>query len=1143
MGFSSTYPFIMSSKPINSGISALLTLWALTAFPAAWAADFDREAKLRIANFEFEPDFEISLFADESQLKNPTAICFDDQGRMYAAEIDRWRAGVEDIRHHTNMLVDDLSIVSSVDRIAMYEKFAEAGYIPMSYWTEEADRIRLVEDRDGDGRADHSSVFADGFDDALDGPGIGLVYGEGALYYTNIPHLWMLRDEDGDGQAEVRESLQEGFGPRMSISGHDLHGLIWGPDGRLYWSVGDRGYTLQTSDGRLLSEATEGAVFRCEPDGSELEVVYYGLRNPQELAFDQYGNLFTCDNDADAWDTGRLVYIIDGGEAGWDAGHQTLLNFRDTLGLRTPKYKDPKDGKVRAINPWLVEGLCETRHEGQPAWILPPIEAVSWGPSGLVYNYGATAFPDRYAEYFFVCNFGGARGDLEAFTVSSSGAGFEIGEWTKAWMVGLGNTDAEFGPDGRLYISCFNNNGWVKQDIGNVYTMYSPEKLNSPLVRDTKTLLTTSFDDESHADLAKLLGHPDMRVRLKAQFALAKRGAGALDVFQNAVASQDNLLSRLHGIWGLGQLLRQHGVAAAEGRLIALIGDPDAEVRAQAIKTLGESGARGAGEAALALIQDPADRVKAFAAIAAGRLGVTDAVEPLVDLAEKNADRDAFLRHSAVISLHRLEAHEAMAALNEHENPAVRRVALLTLRRAKDPRLASFVDDRDPLVRWEAVRAIHDLDITEALEVVAVELEKVTEWPQASDHRGVLNGLRLINANFRLGTSEAAERLIRFAGGTSAPAILRADALHALEEWAEPNPIDAVVGKARPLEAEGRASLKPIVEAHIGSVLASAGSESSVLVAAMRLAAKHGVEVAPEQLIAWLRDPAMALEVRLEAMTELRDRAIPSLAQELAGLVTDPASGVRSASIRTLMELDRERGIPALLKLFANDDLVDKQNALELMKGLDDPRVAQTLSASLDRAKAGSFPKGALLELFEALQGEASTESSITAFRASSDVPETVREFIECLEGGDVARGEELFANHPAGQCNKCHMVGSSGGIAGPDLSEVGARLKSVGLLESLVAPSAKVVPGYGLTMLTKKDGSSLGGNLLEENEDSVVLRAGPDADPVTIPRAEIANMNPPLSAMPPMGMLMKKRGLRDLVAYLAAQKTKSGGH
>ncbi len=143
------------------------------------------------------------------------------------------------------------------------------------------------------------------------------------MWYTCIPNLWLLQDSKGTGHADLKKVLQTGYGVHISFIGHDLHGLKFGPDGKLYFSIGDRGLHVETA-GQVISNPDSGAVLRCDPDGSQLEIVASGLRNPQELAFDKFGDLFTGDNNADGGDAARWVQIVEGGDSGWRIGYQYM---------------------------------------------------------------------------------------------------------------------------------------------------------------------------------------------------------------------------------------------------------------------------------------------------------------------------------------------------------------------------------------------------------------------------------------------------------------------------------------------------------------------------------------------------------------------------------------------------------------------------------------------------------------------------------------------------------------------------------------------------------------------------------------------------------------------------------------------------
>ncbi len=285
-------------------------------------------------------------------------------------------------------LHQDLQLESVEEREAMFRRFKGAD---IGQWEAHHDRIRLLRDSDGDGTYDQDTVFADGFNHLMDGTGAGVLEYNGHVYYTCIPKLWMLTDSNDDGVAEEKSALHHGYGVRVAFRGHDLHGLTMGPDGRLYFSLGDRGYNVITKEGRRLKRPDTGAVFRCDLDGSNLEVFAYGVRNPQELAFDDAGNLFTGDNNSDGGDKARWVYVVQDSDTGWRMYYQ---------------YQDDR-GPWNREHIWYPYRADAETTEVQPANILPPILNLADGPSGLTY-YPGTGLPDRYAGHFFLADFRGS---------------------------------------------------------------------------------------------------------------------------------------------------------------------------------------------------------------------------------------------------------------------------------------------------------------------------------------------------------------------------------------------------------------------------------------------------------------------------------------------------------------------------------------------------------------------------------------------------------------------------------------------------------------------------------------------------------------------------------------------------------------
>ena len=159
--------------------------------PIAKASD---EGQKAIRSFRVPAGLKVELFAAEPLLANPVAFCIDEKGVAYVAETFRHSDGVTDTRNHMDWLDDDMACRTVADRVAMYKKYLGSKFESFNVQHE---RVRRVVDRDGDGRADASTVFADGFNDPASGIGAGVLARKGDVYYTCIPGLWKLRDTRG----------------------------------------------------------------------------------------------------------------------------------------------------------------------------------------------------------------------------------------------------------------------------------------------------------------------------------------------------------------------------------------------------------------------------------------------------------------------------------------------------------------------------------------------------------------------------------------------------------------------------------------------------------------------------------------------------------------------------------------------------------------------------------------------------------------------------------------------------------------------------------------------------------------------------------------------------------------------------------
>ena len=542
----------------------LLALLTLTTLASAQEPEGNMSAKAAST----ADALSASVFGKAGMTGSSVGITLDDQGRAYVTNTNRRNNGEIDIRKNKTWLLDSLALTSPEDRQALIKKRMPDTWQDLAKFKEQ---IIRVTDTDGDGVGDNRAVVYEGFNELGNGLAGGLLWHDGALYVTCMPSLYKLTDKDKDGIFETKHELVRGIGYHIGYGGHDMHGPTLGMDGRIYWSTGDKGISVMLKDGRHIYYPGQGGVFRIEPDGSGFEVFAHGLRNPQELAFDEYGNLFTVDNDGDFGDKERLHYVMEGSDSGWRAHYQyrSDRSWSDTMGY----------------NPWLADNLWNAPEPSkyQPAYLTPSLANFSVGPIGLEYNPG-TALSAQWQRTFFLAE---SSKDIQAFKVETQGAGFKMLE-PKAVVTGPFITGLFFGPDGALYGADWGNNEWVPHMNGGILKLDDKEAIKDSVRSEVQKLIKEGMAKRKPAELAELLGHADQRIRLKAQFELVKRkDAASLTKIAN---EGQPLLARVHAIWGVGQLGRKDSNAMAA--IASLLEDKAPEVRAAAISALGGSSNR-----------------------------------------------------------------------------------------------------------------------------------------------------------------------------------------------------------------------------------------------------------------------------------------------------------------------------------------------------------------------------------------------------------------------------------------------------------------------------------------------------------------------------------------------------------------------
>ena len=1112
-------------QPIKQFVkSNLLVFHAIVFFkmlPFLVAAEHSNDADLiksMLSPLEIPKDYRISLFASEPHALNPIAISVDEGGRVYLAETDRYRDAVFDVvTQKPEWLSEDLSFRSVQDRTEFLKREFRDNLTPL---TRGLERVRLLEDQNGDGIAETFQVLAEGFNSIPAGPAAGILAHRGRVWFQCVPTLWRIDWDPKSHDVHSMRALHQGFGVHVGVSGHDLHGITWGPEGRLYFSMGDRGFHVRTETG-FLSYPDTGAVLRCEPDGSNLEVVAYGLRNPQEIVFDEFGNLFAGDNDTSGKDKSRVLHIISHGDYGWRCSYQHMKEF----------------------GPWVLDEFWK----GDIDDLLPSSGYVSQGPSGFAFHPESGA-NTQVPGPFFICDF---PGGIRSFNVQPQGASFITSENQK-WLWNVWPTDLAFGPDGALYVSDWVE-GWSQPEKGRVYRITPSDPSSALLGADVRPLIASLDSMDSPEEIATFLAHSNRMVRREAQFRLVDIGVHSAPVMLDVLETQKSPLARLHAIWGLDQLGRRYGTSSSTVKTRAAqagLTDSHHAVRLATLKWLADASDFNHIGAVIALLEGSNPSVIVHALITLGEWmsepGFFELAPVKSDLLSKvqhklervNLQGDAHLRHgfhfffSQCIQYGRPE----LSVLNDwihHPSVSVRMAILQAFRRTGRAEVAAFLHDDDLKVQESAVRAIYDARIDESL-------AKLVAWkPIGKVSEGTLR--RWLWAHEAVGGQSNLKRLFRFVIETqpevndlSASALTIA--LDVIKGWGEARSLDPVTGLWRPA---------PSRESHLVNELAV--QQQAAL---LKVPSKSFLL----DLIPWFIDrnqmesiePLAALVADVERDEEVRAVALDALmrldsAQRSSWFqfgLNSPLDSLRTVALSSIEDVKDESLLPRLLEwVKPNYDLRLRQSVVLAIGRLDSDLARQTVSEWWLAMLREDFPNALKLELFEVVQRSSDPVllSLWQDYRAKFEEKPDPVHLPEVLYGGDVVRGRDLFRNRAEIACLRCHIAEGQGGIVGPALDGLSQRLNRKQILEAVLDPNASIAPGYAAERFVMHDEEEYSGIVVQENASEIIIRQG-DGTERTITRKDIQERLTTLSAMPEgVAAALKHRELRDLMAYLGS--------
>ena len=641
-------------------------------------SDGGREQADTAGRFVLPDGFTIERVAGPPLVRYPLFGCFDDIGRLYVAE-------------GTGRSVPGSELIES-----------------------KPGQITCLQDTDGDGKFDLSTVFADG----LVFPQ-GVLWHDGVVYVASHPAIWRLEDTDGDGRADRRDELVGKF--NFNGNGCDIHGPFLGPDARLYWTDGRHGYRIDTPDGTRL-EGLASRIWRCRTDGTDLErLAGGGFDNPVELAWTADGEMLGT-MDQGAGDC--LLHYVEGGV--YPEEHPSTAEF-----VRT----GPLLGTVKRYPVELPAALCGTLR----------VRSAVLGP-----QFQDTLITTHYMTHKLVQS-----------TLVRDGSTFRAkdSDFLVSSDAHLRLTDVLEDADGSLLV--IDMGGWFTYGfLGNplprpemLGSIYRIRRIDAPPLVDPRGD-ALGMTERTAGALVELLDDPRPAVRDRAMARLAKLEEHAIPELVNVFGSSNRSVEvQSNAIWTLCRIDMPQARAAIRsvlnraGQLMSARSNDHARentyapaVAMVAVHAAGLYHDTSAAGALVKLLKADDLALRRKVAEALGRIGDPKTAPALLDALRRPAD--PFLEHSLIYALIRINDRDAVLPALCDEHPRVQRAALIALDQMPDGSLTReqvvpLLDSADSDIQLTALGVISG-----RREWTAAAHDVVQTWlasPQLNaEQRGVL---------------------------------------------------------------------------------------------------------------------------------------------------------------------------------------------------------------------------------------------------------------------------------------------------------------------------------------------------------------------------------------------------------------------